>query len=125
MLSIQRCRRILGDHAPSTDGEIEKLRDELSALAEIVTDRVASSSSAGSLTDAPAQPVGPNQETETPDDGPGYHDTVRLVDDADRAEIEERAAIMEYDANRPRAEAERFAVIDFCERRARHASRHS
>ena len=38
MLPLSECRRLLGDDARLTDKQLETLRDELYALAEIVID---------------------------------------------------------------------------------------
>jgi hypothetical protein len=35
MLSVQRCRKLLGVHCSLTDSEIETLRDQLYCLAEV------------------------------------------------------------------------------------------
>jgi len=89
MLSIQRCRAILGADAPESDQDVEQLRDQLYAIASIWVDggtRIPASPSAGIL--------------------------ASLSEDA-RAEIEERAALMEFDGGLARSLAERAALSAF------------
>ena len=38
MLTLKRCREILGKDCPLTDEELEMLRDQFSVLAEVVLD---------------------------------------------------------------------------------------
>lgn len=78
MLSTRRCRELLSAHDHLTDSEVETLRDQLSALAEVLL---------GAL---------PRRSA---------------VVSADRLEeLEERAAILEFDAGFSREAAERRAA---------------
>jgi hypothetical protein len=38
MLSLKRCRDLLGESAPASDADLEDLRDELYAMARYVVD---------------------------------------------------------------------------------------
>ena len=38
MLSLKRCRELLGELAPSSDGDLEELRDEIYGMARYVLD---------------------------------------------------------------------------------------
>jgi hypothetical protein len=73
VLSIQRCREILGDREMG-DATIEQLRAQLYALATAVTNLYVARESR-----------------------------------SQKGDLEERAAILEFDANMPRPQAERIA----------------
>lgn len=38
MLSLEKCREVLGDHAPEDDNELRNLRDQLYALGHQMVD---------------------------------------------------------------------------------------
>jgi len=89
MLSIGRCRELLGDDLRDrTDGEVAGLLDELYAVARAVAAQV------------PDPDVRRRVWSELPAD--------------ERADIIERAAIMEYDGGLTRDAAERAAIAQFC-----------
>lgn len=89
VLSVQRCRDILGPTLAKSDAEIEQLRDELYAIAGTWIDGGAKAFSL---------PLAEN---------------VASLSEEDRAEVEERAAIMEIDGGLTRSEAERVALAAF------------
>jgi hypothetical protein len=90
VLSLSRCREILGSSCPETDSELEALRDQLMAIADIALaiGREGVKSGAAST----------------------FHERLKLVSDEQREEIVERAAIMEIDGGLRRAEAEEAAL---------------
>jgi hypothetical protein len=49
MLSVERCKEILGSECPMTDQEVESLRDQLRVLAQTVIESVLENSSATQL----------------------------------------------------------------------------
>jgi len=95
MLSLSRCRRLLGPGCQLSDVEVEQLRDELVGLARVIV---------GTLS-----PSGHRYG----DVGPGNQDGL-ILDVAhwpveDRESLEERAAILEFDGGASRKSAERTA----------------
>ena len=95
MLSLQKCRSLLGPDCELADSQIEQLRQELYALAHIALD-------------AHRESTRPANE-----DTPLAH-----LPRENREEAEERAAIFEFDAGLQRGAAERKA-IDGLNRRTR------
>jgi hypothetical protein len=83
MLSLDQCRALL-DVQEISDDQLRALCDQLYALARVaIVASVADSGQFGRL--------------------------VEQVSDPERADIEERAAILEFDAKMPRPQAERLA----------------
>jgi hypothetical protein len=83
MISVEECRGLLGGAEGWPDDEVRALRDQLYALAVAV------------ITVSTLHPVGAANDD-------------RLTDD-ERADVEERAAILEHDGGLPRSAAERIA----------------
>jgi len=84
VLSVQRCRELLGS-TDLSDEAIADLREQLYALAEMVAG--ISAANAGR-----------------------YNRVIEKMRPADRADVGERAAILEFDGQLSRDEAERLAV---------------
>ena len=91
MLSIARCREILDAKCGLTDAEIETLRDQLAAIADIAFSSM--HDGAGKLT-ARAQ----------------FDLVLDNISQEARYEVEERAAVLEFEAGMGSAVAERAAV---------------
>ena len=89
MLSVQRCRELLGPSAPSSDEEIEVLRNQLYAVATVWLERGA-----------------PRLE-------PSADSVLGALPEDERADVEERAALMEFDGGASRDVAERMALTEF------------
>ena len=89
VLSIQRCRTILGAGANKSDSEIEQLRDQLYTIARVWIDGGAKMVRSPSM------------------------EFLASLPKHDRCEIEERAAVMEFDGGLSRPEAERTAIAAF------------
>ena len=92
MLSLERCRKALGDGAPPADEDLERIRRDLYALA-----RVAVSAFGGHRADR-------DERVEA---------ALRLVPPHDREGLEERAAVREYDGGLDRDAAERAVLMDY------------
>lgn len=90
MLDLRRCREILGSDCPLSDDQIELLRDQLVALADVALDTKLQDlrNGATSVLDM----------------------AVSVVPEEQRREIGERASIMEFDGGLPRDQAERAAL---------------
>lgn len=90
MLSLTRCRQILGPGCQMPDDQIELLRDQLVGLAAVVIDSFGDKLRIG---------------------GEGaFGFSLRLIPDEQRGAIIERAAIMEADGQMTRARAETEAL---------------
>lgn len=111
MLSLERCRSFLGTKCEFNDVQVEQLRQDLYALASVLLDafdkRQASDGAKG-CRDVDLRPdtsrpslLGPSNSLAKPQD----------------LELEERAAIMEYDAGLRREEAEHQALAECTKRR--------
>jgi hypothetical protein len=113
MLSLRRCRDVLGSVCSLSDSEIEAVQDQLRILA-----RVALEEPRGCRTDAVRGP----RDGETRPSGPkaipsGKHDyfsaLLQLVPEDERYSIEERASILEFEAGLHRTDAERSALLEW------------
>lgn len=91
MLSLQKCRSLLGPNCELTDSQIEQIRQELYALAHVALDAFRAEKEKDQLSGIPL---------------------------SDREEAEERAAIFEFDAGLQREAAER-KTLDSLNRRKR------
>ncbi len=86
MLTVEQCRMILGPDAPESPDEIEKLRDQLYVLAKVWIEQ------------------GAVQAVNRAD-----HILCEMGND-ERYEIEERAAVLEFDGGMDKADAEKAAI---------------
>ncbi len=97
MLSVKNCRQFLGLESDNlSDREIEVLRDHLYCLA---TRTVAQFVETQRL----AKPVSKSNALD-------FRAALSSFGDDERGSVEERAAVMEFDGNLPRDEAERAAI---------------
>jgi hypothetical protein len=107
MLSVKRCREILGADATVTDERLEHLRDEMYALAGVVVERIAQSDPRPREVEQDRSGVRPLKAA------------LRLLPGDDTEDVEERAAIIEFEAGVDRDEAERRAIMGTIERQGR------
>ena len=91
-LSVRRCRDILGTAVGESDLAIEQLRDQFYAIARSWLDGGAKDFRSSSA-------------------------VLASLSEEDRAEVEERAAVMELDGSLTRPEAEQAAVAAFIRQR--------
>lgn len=104
MLPLQRCREVLGDGFCGSDEQLELLREQLYAIAGAVTALFA------------RRPGAPGAEVRQPG---GFQEAVALLSWDERIDLEERAAIYQFDGGQPRDVAERTAFTDYCRRNKR------
>ena len=120
MLSFRHCREILGKGCSLSKAELELLRDQLYALAEVVTEefpkRVQGRQKPRT---GEGKPEGRRKGSELGIITQSFQDLFGLIPEIERDDVEERAAIMEFDGGLDRAEAERRAVCNFLKRRRR------
>lgn len=89
MLSLQKCRSLLGTHCKLTDAELEQLRQEMYACADVAIESFCASRKPG------ASPTGES--------------CLEPIPIEEREAVAERAAILEFDGNLKKPEAERQA----------------
>jgi hypothetical protein len=89
VLSVRRCRELLGADAPTSDKAIEELRNQLYEIAAVW------------LQSGAPDLVSPSREI------------LASLPDEIREEVEERAAVMEFDGGMVRTVAERTALGEF------------
>lgn len=104
MLSLRRCRDLLTGAVGSSDVEVEQLRDQLHAIAEVAVEGFIAKERV-SATRSPTE-ARPHDNSE--DARPA---ALRLIAEPERHAVEERAAIMEYEGGLDRDHAERRAVL--------------
>ena len=94
MLSLERCRTLLGADCTLTDAQIERLRDQIRVVAEVTMNVM----------------MTPNATTP-------FHEAIHQLPDRD--EVEERAAIMEFEGGMIRNRAEKTAVMNVMKEKKR------
>jgi hypothetical protein len=104
MLSLRHCRELVGAESGClSDEELAVLREQFYSLAALTIDAAMNKGKRTRL-----RLVDPNPASLP---APPFGDALNLITDDQRATIEERAAILEYDANLTRDEAERAAIV--------------
>jgi len=98
MLTIEQCREILGDDVHLSDERLERLRDELYRVANVVSEHIATTA--------------PSRAGEA-----GLEAALAFLPEEDREDVAERAAIMEFEGGTPADEADRAAVALVIRRR--------
>jgi hypothetical protein len=93
VVSLRKCRDILGSNHVLTDSQIEALRDEMVALANVMYEEIGRRQENGALS--------------------AFDAIESLASPEQRIEIEERAAIREIDGRLSRARAEALALCEF------------
>ena len=96
MLPLDECRRILGPDCDLSDRDLERLRGQLCDLAAVTIAVLEEQRQAG-----------PAME--------GSEAKLEMIPEDDRDEVEERAAIVEFQGGMSRPEAERLAVQQYFE----------
>ena len=94
MLTLQKCRSLLGADCKLTDAELEQLRHELYVVAEVAISNFCVSTKAGSDNRSTSQNVS---------------SCLNAIPEGERPAVEERAAILEFEAHLKKPEAERQA----------------
>ena len=103
MLTLQRCREIVGADCVRSDADLERIRDHLRALAEVAVEAFPLNPHTAPPRDPP-----PDRKLRDPDE---FGAALQLVAEDERYAVTERAAIMEHDGGLDRAHAERRAIL--------------
>lgn len=102
MLSIKRCRELIGANEEIADQEIERLRDQLYGLAAVVTDKLLAESDTRQKNNHVAAQRGHSYE---------YIIALNMLTEDEQDDVDERAAIIEFEGNADRDTAERQAIL--------------
>jgi len=102
VLNLQKCRSLLGTDCNLTDSELEQLRRELYALSDVALEAFSAQQRAGT------------QAVSSPSNGDSC---ITAIPEAERGDLIERAAILEFDAGLSRPEAERQAFGEWAQKR--------
>ena len=108
MLSLGRCRELVGKDCRLSDEELKLLAQQLYGLAHVALDGLGATKNPPSKPDQPeagkfVQPNGTEHE-------PSFADVLALLPEDDRYAVEERAAIHEFDGGCTRQQAEKLAL---------------
>jgi len=103
VISIKRCREILGCHAPVDDQEIENLRDQLYGVADVITEEI--------LARTKRQQAADELSAEQGHDYNEYSKALGMLPEDERDDVEERAAIIEFEGQADREVAEKQAIL--------------
>jgi hypothetical protein len=97
---LQKCRSLLGTDCKLTDAELEQLRHELYVVAEVAISDFCVTRKAGSSNGSKAQSVS---------------SCLSAIPEPERHTVEERAAILEFEAHLRKPEAERQAFGEWAQ----------
>ena len=114
MLSLAKCREILGTESPESDADLELLRDQLCGLARVVVEgcpRQRRGNGPQTSPDAARQAIAGAARVGSAVKPAGFADALAMLPEKDRYDVEERAAIMEFDGGLNRDAAERAAFL--------------
>jgi|SRR5208283_5648934 len=112
MLTLERCREILGDDCPQSIRDLEQLRDQLYGLAGVAVEACVRQRRGNGPQNAPDTAWRANGGAARPNEPAGIPDAVALLSEDERYEFEERAAIMEHDGGLDRVAAELAAFSE-------------
>jgi len=105
VISLEKCRKILGDSSLS-DNELEAIREAMYGLAFVAFDEFA------------VKPKDTSRES-SPDEGVErlqFTKALALTPEIESEQIEERAAIKQFEAGLSKDEAERSAIQEYIDR---------
>ena len=117
MLSIRRCRELLGSACLADDSQLEQLRDQAYAIAGVVVDQYLEHSNKEAATAPRIPKTSGTDATGFASKSAGFDKALAMIPDLEQSEVIERAAIMEFEAGLPRAVAEKSAVWDWGDRK--------
>lgn len=113
MLSKARCRAFLGPDCNLTEAQLERLRQELYALAQIT---IQGFRKGQKLTDVSLAAAHDSPSQRAPVD---VLSAISFLPPGDRDSVEERSAILEFEAGLDRERAEKEAVLEWAGRKSR------
>ena len=112
MLSIARCRALLGPDCRLTEEQLELLRGDLYSLAQIAIEGFRKRQESNDVTPRTHGSSSQRTPLSTPS-------AISLLPRGDRDSVEERSAILEFEAGLDRDRAEKQAVLEWAGRKSR------
>ncbi len=123
MLSLQKCRELLGNDSTLSDATLELLRNDLYALADIATTELIEQRRDGRfgnrLWSEPKLAICLGDSMSAEESGRLFEDFLKPLSQDESEVLEERAAILEFDAGMERIQAERVVMIEHWRNRKR------
>lgn len=120
MLSLQKCRELLGGNSTLSDSSLELLRDQLYALADIATTELLEQRRnycfENSFVEWP-QLIDTNEGLSITNVAEDFEEFLKPLSLDEREEAQERAAVMEYDGELPRYQSERIVMMEHWRKR--------
>ena len=107
MLSLQRCREIVGWDCLLDDDLLVRLRDQLYGLADVITGNLLAHRSGD------GEACQENKEWSAGE----FKAALTLLPECEREDVEERAAIIEFEGGTDRDQAERRAILSAVQKR--------
>lgn len=120
VLSLQKCRELLGYNSTLSDSSLELLRDQLYAFADIATTELIEQGRNGCAENSfgnGLQLVANPEALAVPSEAEDFEEFLRLLPAEEHEESEERAAVLEYDGGLMRNQAERVVMIEHWRKR--------
>ena len=118
MLSLRRCREILGDNCPLSDSEIEMLREQLYTLAQVVLEFPRGHGPGADHRKWDSKIQSRKHAVTKNSSQADFSAVLAKMQSEERYAIEERAAIMEFEDGQCRAVAEKSALLAWVRERA-------
>lgn len=120
MLSLQKCRELVGCNSTLSDSSLELLRDQLYAFADIATTEFIEQRRSSCFENSfgkGLQLVANPEALAVPSETEDFEEFLRLLPAEEHEESEERAAVLEYDGGLIRNQAERVVMIEHWQKR--------
>jgi hypothetical protein len=113
MLTLERCRQILGDDCPQSNGDLERLRDQLYGLAGVTVEACLRQRRGNGSQNAPDGALQAIEGAAGHTLPAGFPDAVGMLSEDERYEFEERAAIHEFDGRLDHSTADLAALSEY------------
>lgn len=116
MLSLAKCREILGCDSPESDADLELLRDRLYGLARVAVEACPRQRRGNGAQDAPdsaRRAIESAGTVQVPSKPAAFLEALAMLPEDDRYELEERAGILQFDGGLERGAAERAAFSEY------------
>jgi hypothetical protein len=118
MLSVKQCREILGADSPESEADLELLRDQLYGFARVAVEACPRKRREKGLPHSPDTARRAFDSAAKDNEPQNFPDAVAMLPEDERYELQERAAIVEFDGGLDRSAAEQAAFSEFW--RAKH-----
>jgi hypothetical protein len=120
MLSLDQCRRCLPENCTISSSELELVRDQLYGLANVTVSAFGEQRRRKGPLSTPTdeiRAIGAGDGVGDVQEPTGFQEAMKLLPEDECGELEERAAINEFDGGLDRNAAERAAFCDYWRRK--------